>query len=85
MEATVPLLDGSTMYDDHDLWPIRCPRCAHGFTETIGRIKSHLVSTCPGCSSDFAHNGGQFLFALSEARKGLHNPWWEILGARPAD
>jgi predicted Zn-ribbon and HTH transcriptional regulator len=85
VEATTLLQDGSAMYEDHDLWPVKCPRCAHGFTETIGRIKSRLVSSCPRCSSDFAHSAEQFLFALSEAREGRHNPWWEILSAGPAE
>ena len=85
VEATALLQDGSAMYEDHDLWPIKCPNCAHGFTETIGRIKSRFVSSCPKCSSDFAHSAEQFLFALSEAREGRHNPWWEILGAGPAE
>jgi hypothetical protein len=69
----------SGTYDEGDCWPIKCPSCGHGFTETIGRIKSRLVSSCPGCSLDFAHSGEEFLLALSEARKGRHNPWWEIL------
>jgi hypothetical protein len=85
IEATTLVQGGGAMYDDHDLWPIKCPRCTHGFTETIGRIKSRLVSSCPRCTSDIAHSGEQFLFALSEARKGRHNPWWEILGAMPDD
>jgi predicted Zn-ribbon and HTH transcriptional regulator len=85
IESAALLQDGSSMYEDHDLWPLKCPTCAHGFTETIGRIKSRLVSSCPKCSSDLAHSGEQFLFALSEAREGRHNPWWEILSARPAN
>ena len=69
------------MYDDHDSWPIKCPRCDHGFAESIGRIKSRLVSSCPMCSLDFAHSEQQFSRTLSEARKGRHNPWWEILAS----
>jgi len=69
------------MYDDDDSWPVKCPRCDHGFTESIGRVKSRLVSSCPNCSLDFTHSGEQFLFRLSEARKGRHNPWWEMLAS----
>jgi hypothetical protein len=72
---------GSLMYDDDDSWPVKCPVCGHGFPETIGRIKSGLVSSCPRCSLDFVHSRKQFLFALSEAREGRHNPWWEILAS----
>jgi hypothetical protein len=76
---------GSRMYGDDDSWPVKCPSCGHGFAETIGRIKSRLVSTCPRCSLDFVHSRKQFLFALSEAREGRHNPWWEILASRKPD
>ena len=69
------------MYDDHDLWPIKCPKCDHGFTECIGGVKTRLVSTCPMCSLDFAHCAEQFSFTLSEARRGRHNPWWDILAS----
>jgi hypothetical protein len=72
---------GSRMYGDDDSWPVKCPSCGHGFTDTIGRIKSRLVSSCPKCSIDFVHSRKQFLFQLSEAREGRHNPWWEIIAS----
>ena len=72
---------GSSTYDDDDSWPIRCPSCGHGFIETVGRIKSRLVSSCPKCSLNSVHGGEEFLFALSEAREGRHNPWWEIVAS----
>jgi hypothetical protein len=75
---------GGGMYDDDDFWPLKCPSCSHGFTDSIRRIKSRFVSSCPKCSSDFAHEAEQFAFALSEARKGRRNPWWEILRVQPA-
>jgi hypothetical protein len=59
---------GSYMYGDDDSWRVKCPSCGHGFTETIGRIKSRLVFCCPRCSIDFVHSRKQFLFRLSEAR-----------------
>ena len=74
---------GSRMYGDEDSWPVKCPSCGHRFTETIGRIKSRLVSSCPSCLLDFVHSRKQFLFALSEAREGRHNPWWEIIASKP--
>jgi hypothetical protein len=72
---------GSRMSGDDDSWPVKCPSCGHGFTETVGRIKSRLVSSCPRCSIDFVHSRKQFLFELSEAREGRHNPWWEIIAS----
>ena len=73
------------MYGDDESWPVKCPSCGHGFAETIGRIKSRMVSSCPRCSLVFVHSRKQFLFALSEAREGRHNPWWEILASQQAD
>ena len=45
--------DGGGMYDDGNSWPIKCPSCGHGFTESIEYVKSRLISTCPKCSSNF--------------------------------
>ncbi len=73
------------MYEDDDLWPLKCPWCSHGFTERIGRVKLRLVSSCPECSLDFAHDEQEFFFDLSEAREGRYNPWWEILSDPPRD
>ena len=81
-----PTAEGdSGMYENDDLWPFKCPWCGHGFTERIGRVKSRLVSSCPECSLGFAHDEQEFLFELSEAREGRHNPWWQILSHRPRD
>ena len=73
------------MYDDDDSWPVICPSCGEGFIETIGHIKGRLVSNCPRCLLDFVHSRKQFLFALSEAQAGRHNPWWEIVASSKPD
>jgi hypothetical protein len=67
------------MYEDEDVWPIRCPHCGHGFTAEIRHLKSGVVSVCVDCSNDLGHSTGEFRLALSEARKGKLNPWWDML------
>jgi hypothetical protein len=32
-----------------------------------------------GCSNDLGHSTEEFHLALSEARKGKLNPWWDML------
>ena len=67
------------MYEDEDVWPIRCPHCGHGFTAKIRHLKSGVVSKCVGCSDELGDSTGEFHLALSEARKGKLNPWWEMV------
>jgi hypothetical protein len=67
------------IYKDEDVWPVRCARCDHGFTAKIGQLKFGLITKCVGCSHDLGYSTEEFLVALSEARKGKHNPWWEML------
>ena len=67
------------MYEDEDVWPIRCPHCDHGFTAKIRHLKSGVVSKCVSCSNDFGHSTEEFYLALSEARNGKLNPWWDML------
>ena len=67
------------IYEDEDVWPIRCARCGHGFTAKIAQLKFGLITKCVACSHDLGDSTEEFLVALSEARKGKHNPWWEML------
>jgi hypothetical protein len=67
------------MYEDEDIWPVRCPLCGHGFTAKIRHLKSGVVTKCVGCSNDLGHSTEEFYLALSEARKGKLNPWWDML------
>ena len=69
------------MYEDEDVWPVRCPCCGHGVTAKIGHLKFGFMARCVACSHDLGHSTEEFLVALSEARKGKHNPWWEMLGS----
>jgi hypothetical protein len=67
------------MYGDEDVWPIRCPRCGHGFTAKIRHLKSGVVTKCVGCSNELGHSREEFHLALSEARNGKLNPWWDMV------
>jgi hypothetical protein len=67
------------MYEDEDVWPVRCPHCGHGFTAKIRHLKSGVVTQCVGCSHDLGHSTEEFHMALSEARKGKLNPWWDMV------
>ena len=62
------------MYEDKDLWPIKCFDCKEEFTEEIGRIKAGVRSRCPSCELSFPHPHEQFLLALTEARKEPPRP-----------
>jgi hypothetical protein len=66
------------MYEDEDVWPIECLHCGHGFTAKIKHLKSGIVTKCLGCSSDLGHSTDEFYLALSEARNGKLNPWWDM-------
>jgi hypothetical protein len=50
---------------------------------SVGSRPARWVSSCRRCSIDFVHARKQFLFALSKAGEGRHNPWWEILASKP--
>jgi hypothetical protein len=32
-----------------------------------------------GCSNDLGHSAEEFYLALSEARRGKLNPWWDMV------
>jgi hypothetical protein len=67
------------MYEDEDVWPIRCAHCGQGFTAKIRDLKSGVVSECVGCSNDLGHSTEEFYLALYEAREGKLNPWWDMV------
>ena len=67
------------MYEDEDIWPIRCPLCGHGFTAKIRHLKLGVVTRCVSCSRELGHSTEEFYQALSEARQGKLNPWWDML------
>ncbi len=36
------------MYEDKDLWPLKCPECGKEFTKEIGWLKAHTDVKCRG-------------------------------------
>jgi hypothetical protein len=67
------------MYEDEDLWPIKCPECLDEFTEQIGRMKAGQQSRCPGCSLNLRHPKEEFALTLAEAKAGRLDPWGNML------
>ena len=67
------------MYDTKDLWPLKCPKCFHEFTENIGHMEVGEKSRCPSCSFNLMHSREQFLLVLRQARAGTFNPWREMI------
>jgi hypothetical protein len=76
------------MYEDEDLWPIKCPSCGHEFTEKIGWLKTATVYRCSGaggCNVTLRHPTEQFLLALAEARDRKLDPWGDMLRINKSD
>ena len=67
------------MYEDDDVWPVKCPHCGYGFTAKIRHLKSGVVGECVRCSNDLGRSTEEFYLALSEARNGKLNPWWDMV------
>lgn len=67
------------MYEDTDLWPIKCPECHHEFTEQIGRINAGGKITCPGCSLWLTDHHKEFAMALAKARNHEFDPWGNMV------
>jgi hypothetical protein len=59
--------------------PLGAHTAATGSTAKIKHLKSGVVTKCVGCSNELGHSTGEFHLALSEARKGKLNPWWDML------
>jgi hypothetical protein len=67
------------MYEDDDLWPIKCPHCSYEFTQQIGRIKAGAKVVCPDCKVSLVDHAKQFAMALAKARNGEFNPWGNMI------
>jgi hypothetical protein len=72
------------MYEDEDLWPLKCPECGEEFTEKIGRLKTNLSAKCPGiknpigpipCPMTVTVSAEELGLALAEAKAGRYDPF----------
>jgi rubredoxin len=70
------------MYEDTDVWPIKCANCGYEFTEEIGRIEAGDEIGCPECGTD-NDPCEHFSVYLSLARKGEFNPWGHMVRITP--
>lgn len=67
------------MYTSKDLWPIKCSKCLHEFTETVEQMVANAYSQCPRCRLVLTRSREQFAMALAQARAGAYNPWRDMM------
>jgi hypothetical protein len=70
------------MYDDQDVWPIKCAGCLHEFTKTVAELRSGRSIHCPACGCLHTYTSEDFDDALSRARGNLFDPWAKMLRLR---
>jgi hypothetical protein len=69
------------MYQDKDLWPVKCPECHEEFVAEVGRMKAGEQLRCPAkyCALSFWYPTRQFLLTLAEAEAGRIDPWRDMI------
>jgi hypothetical protein len=69
------------MYEDNDLWPVKCPACGEEFTKQVGWLKTHDTVKCPGtgCPTTINVPREGFALALAQARDGRFDPYGEMM------
>jgi hypothetical protein len=69
------------MYEDKDLWPIKCIGCGEEFFKEIGWLKTNTSIRCPGrgCPQTMEASTEEFGLALAKARKGELDPFWNMV------
>jgi hypothetical protein len=69
------------MYEDNDLWPIKCPECGNEFLEKVSRVNTGERIKCPSvdCSTGVWHPPEQFKLALAQANAGIFDPYGNML------
>jgi len=69
------------MYEDDDLWPLKCPECLEEFSEKIGRIKTGERIKCPGadCTISVRYPPEQFKLMIAQAKAGFLDPWGSMI------
>lgn len=59
------------MLEDHDLFPIACPRCRQQTHKQIGRLKAEGIVICSDCGLRMRFNRDEFVRAVDDAKKIL--------------
>jgi hypothetical protein len=72
---------GKTMYEDGDLWPIKCFECKEEFFEEVGRIKTGERIKCPGinCTVSIRYPPKQFELTVAQRNAGVFDPFRDML------
>lgn len=50
-----------------------CPKCGHGFTETVAKLKTCPEVNCPSCGAAIAIEDDGFVGGVREADKEIEN------------
>ncbi|AQW28825.1 hypothetical protein ACKZDW_09075 [Ralstonia syzygii subsp. celebesensis] len=56
--------------DDQSI-ELACPKCAHKFNETIGRLKNNPDITCGGCGATIHISADELRKTLEEVERSL--------------
>jgi hypothetical protein len=75
------------MYEDQDLWPLKCPECGEEFTKEIGWLKAHTTVRCPGvidplgpipCPITLTYRTDEFCIEVAEAKARKLDIFWHV-------
>jgi hypothetical protein len=59
------------MLEDHDDWPIGCPRCGQRTLKQIAWLKANARLRCDGCSATLWYRQDTFLRELDQAQRAI--------------
>lgn len=61
------------MLNEHDVWPIRCPRCNQEMQEKIGTLSRAKTMNCVRCRRDFGFDSEAFSQSLAQLKKAIES------------
>ena len=67
------------MFEDNEPWPIKCVSCAKEFEQPVRWLKGNNAVRCPLCKVTNKYSNEEFLVALAEAKRGLFDPYGDMV------
>ena len=67
------------MFEDNEPWPIKCVSCAKEFEQPVRWLKGNNAVRCPLCKDTNQYSNEEFLVALAEAKRGLFDPYGDMV------
>ena len=67
------------MFEDNEPWPIKCVSCAKEFEQPVRWLKGNNAVRCPLCKATNQYSNEEFLVALAEAKRGLFDPYGDMV------